>query len=142
MSADASRSVLIVDDVPEILELFERSARIYHEHPLEIVTLSDATVALDLVAKRKFDVVVCDFRMPGVDGIRLLAAARAHHPEGHRVLMTGYNEIPVDPAAIDAAGLSACLRKPMRGSSLPDLLKACFSEDPHALDVYPKTGAD
>lgn len=131
-----TRSLLIVDDVPEILQLFERLLRTFKAFPLEVVTEADPEAALALVGRREFDIVLSDFRMPRVDGIAVLRAARERNPNGRRVLMTGFNEIPATDAQIAAAGLSARLKKPVGGAFLIEFLQACFSDDPHALDRY------
>lgn len=131
-----SRSVLLVDDVPEILEFLSRFAKTFRTYDLQVVTTTDALEAIALVSTRSFDLVVSDFRMPKANGAQVLAAARAHHPSGLRVLITGYNEVPLTPAELESAGLSARLSKPIRGQDVLQFLQACFSQDPHALDEF------
>lgn len=131
-----TRSMLVVDDVPEICSFFERWCAIYRAHPIEVTTTGDPVEALALVSQRPFDVVISDFRMPHVSGVQVLAAARSLNPSGRRVLMTGYNEIPATAEEMAAAGLSARLRKPMFAASMADFLRACFNSDLQALQAY------
>lgn len=128
--------MLVVDDVPEILAFFERWCARYRAHPIEVTTTGDPLEALALVSRRPFDVVISDFRMPHVSGVQVLAAARGLNPGGRRILMTGYNEIPATAEQMDAAGLSARLRKPMLAASMTDFLRACFNNDLQALRAY------
>lgn len=50
--------------------------------------------------------------------------------------MTGYNEVPATPAEIEAAGLSARLKKPVNAALLVEFLQACTSEGADALDDF------
>lgn len=125
-----------MDDVPEILAFFQRLAATFRARPIEVTTLSDPTKALELVKNRPFDVVVTDFRMPLVNGVEILIAARGKNPEGRRVLMTGYNEIPITDAEMRSADIQAHLKKPMKASYLMEFLQACFADDPRALASY------
>lgn len=130
------KTLLVVDDVPEILAFFQRLADTLRARPIEVTTVSDPAKALELVKSRPYDVVVTDFRMPLVNGVEILAAACARNPTGRRVLMTGYNEIPITDAQMLAADVHAHLSKPMKASHLMEFLQACFADDPHALDRY------
>jgi len=80
-------SVLYVDDDLVLLDIFklflERSGELLIE-----VTPS-ATQALDLMAKQKFDAVVSDYQMPGMDGIALLKEVRSRNPGLPFILFTG-----------------------------------------------------
>lgn len=105
------RRILVVDDVPEIADLVRRMLS-----PIGgavVVAESDPTQALRRLQEERVDLVVSDFRMPGLDGLTLLQEARRLHPRAGRVLMTGYNELPATPADIEAAGLGATLQKPL-----------------------------
>lgn len=130
----SARSILIVDDVPEILTFFERVTQMYRTQPVEVTTTSDPAAAVELLGHRVFDVVICDFRMPAVNGVEVLAAARRTNPAGRRVLMTGYNEIPATQTELDSAAVQARIRKPLRATFLLEFLQACFSDDPRALE--------
>lgn len=135
-------TILIVDDVPEILEFFARVASAFRTRPVEIVTTSDPAWALGSLDERSYDVVVSDYRMPRVNGIDVLRRARATNPQGRRVLMTGYNEVPATFAEIEAAGLSARLKKPVNAASFVEFLQACTSEGPRALDDFREADAE
>lgn len=131
-----AKSMLVVDDVPEILQFFERVVALYRTRAVELVTTDRPADALELVGRRDFDVVISDYRMPGVDGLRVLTAARARHPEGRRVLITGYNEIPAPAQELADAGIDGRLRKPLAKGELLEFLQACLSDEPDALVAY------
>lgn len=50
----------------------------------------DATQAVELVAKRRPDVVILDIQLPGVSGIDVLHAVKAHHPAPVVIMFTNY----------------------------------------------------
>jgi len=80
-------SVLFVDDDPDIVHLFKATAEESGEF---IVTgILNPSEAIEVAAKEKFDVIVCDYSMPGIDGIGLLKIFRAKHPKSPLILFTG-----------------------------------------------------
>ena len=77
--------VLVVDDKPGVCSLVSKILERY-----EVVTASNGSAALDLIASETFDVIVTDVCMPGANGHEVLLAARARAPCTQVVLMTAY----------------------------------------------------
>ncbi len=67
-------AVLVVDDEESILEIVREglSAR-----GMKVATAADSEAALSQLAKNSFDVVVCDFNLPGLNGEQLFNTAHA-----------------------------------------------------------------
>jgi DNA-binding NtrC family response regulator len=130
--------VLVVDDVPQILEFFENVASKMKVSPFTLVTRSDPRAAMQLIEETDFDVIVSDFRMPHVNGVELLTRARSLAPAGRRVLMTGYNEIPVTKEALKGAQIDAYLQKPLAAQEIVLLLWGLIAAEPVALEEYRK----
>jgi signal transduction histidine kinase/CheY-like chemotaxis protein len=82
------RSVLIVDDEEWILSLAEELLR---RDGCEVETATDGEKALAVLRRRRFDVVVCDWKMPGMNGVQMYEHLRAVDPAiADRVIfMTG-----------------------------------------------------
>jgi DNA-binding NtrC family response regulator len=101
--------VLLVDDEVNVLEGLRRSLR-----PFFDVTLANgAQEALNLVATQgPFEVIVSDMRMPGMDGITLLASIRRLFPNTVRVLLTGYGDMNSIIAAVNEGNVFRFLSKP------------------------------
>jgi DNA-binding response OmpR family regulator len=60
------KTILVVDDEPKIAQL----ARDYLEHAgFDVVTAADGPAALDVVHRRRPDLVVLDLGLPGLDGL-------------------------------------------------------------------------
>jgi signal transduction histidine kinase len=87
-----SRSrILIVDDDSALLQALPAAIRLRMEE-LWVDTCDSATAALDQIAATDYDVVVSDIKMPGMDGLCLLAEIRALRPETPTLLITGHGE--------------------------------------------------
>jgi len=78
---------LVVDDEPELLEI----SKIFLEKSGEIsVDVADsAQTALDLIKSTSYDVIVSDYDMPGMDGIRFLKKIRDDGGKIPFILFTG-----------------------------------------------------
>jgi EAL domain-containing protein (putative c-di-GMP-specific phosphodiesterase class I) len=124
------RTVLVVDDELGVAVALRHVLKAAG-YQCEIAT--DGTQAVEAVMKKPFDVVVTDIHMPGLSGLALLRALRAHDQDIPVILMTG------DPnlgTAMEAISLGAMhyLAKPLdtahlvkvveRASTLHELAKA------------------
>lgn len=83
--------VLFVDDEPRVLEALERSLRIAGVGwEMRFVTSGEG--ALAALEVDRYDVIVSDMRMPGMDGAALLSAAFERDPAMARVVLSGQAE--------------------------------------------------
>lgn len=73
MSSVKQARVLVVDDNPLILELMRKAL----DPHAEITACADSTKALVQCVTGPPDLVICDYRMPGVNGKQLVEALRA-----------------------------------------------------------------
>jgi HD-like signal output (HDOD) protein len=88
-------SILFVDDEQAILDglaaALRRQRKIW-----DMQFICGGAAALGLLEAGRFDIIVSDMRMPGLDGEGLLTAARSRCPGAVRVLLSGQTE----PAAL------------------------------------------
>ena len=82
----AAPRVLLVDDQPELRRLFRRSLG---KAGFEVVEAWDGRVAIELLRKSPFDVVISDVRMPDMSGMELLKALHELDPDLPVVLTSG-----------------------------------------------------
>src|SRR5204863_2054386 len=84
----SGKSVLVIDDEQWILDLAGELLRA-EGHTVE--TVIGGQQALELLGRRKFDVIVSDWKMPGLNGVRLYEHLRATGaaPAERVLLMTG-----------------------------------------------------
>lgn len=89
---DASRhKILILDDDPEFLELYKEWLSALPSKP-EILTTTNGTRAISLLEADKYRVLICDLKMPKMDGLQVLSIVRRRFPELRTVVMTGVED--------------------------------------------------
>ncbi len=79
--------ILIVDDEKSICDLLEI---VFRREGYEVLTVSSARMALDLLAKESVDLIVSDIKMPGLSGLDLLKEVRQTMPDVVFIFMTAF----------------------------------------------------
>jgi len=84
--------VLIVDDDPAVLELYRDLLSQLPSRP-EIFTTTSGSRALAMLKSEGFRLLLCDLKMPKMDGLQVLSIVRRRFPELRTVVMTAvHNE--------------------------------------------------
>lgn len=83
----AAARILLVDD--NKLGLHARNA-LLREHGFEPVTAADGFEALAKFSEGKIDLVVTDYKMPGMNGLELIGRIRSIAPATPIILISGY----------------------------------------------------
>ena len=106
--------VLVVDDEENMVHFLTRL--LAHEG-YDVDGVVSGTEALDRIKETGYDLVLCDLRLPGADGIEVLNAVRETLPETAVVMITAYGTIP---SAIEAmrAGAYDYVTKPFRAQEI------------------------
>ncbi|MEE8353054.1 MAG: response regulator [Dehalococcoidales bacterium] len=101
--------MLVVDDEARLLEV---TVRLLRRRGYEVAATESGEEALRQLAEERFDLLLLDIRMPGVDGFELLRRAKQVRPELVAVMMTAYDHVD---NAIQAMELGAIgfVRKPI-----------------------------
>lgn len=113
-------SVLFVDDEDSFLDVMGRRLR---RRGFEPVLAASGEEALGIVREARFDIVVTDLKMPGMDGLALMAHLRESLPQVPVVLLTGHAGVEEAREAL-RLGAAAYLHKPC---DLDELLE-CFEK--------------
>ncbi len=85
----ARQRILIVDDETKVAFFLQESLKAL-EHNLEVVSVSSAEEALHKVNHQRFDLVVTDQRMPGMNGLELVEIMQKRYPGTQFILITAY----------------------------------------------------
>jgi two-component system, NtrC family, response regulator AtoC len=95
--------VAIVDDEPLVLKNLSKALG---KRGFAVEVFADGRTFLKRMERAPYAVVLSDIRMPGMDGMELLAAAKSLHPETEVVLLTGYGTIDSAVQAIKQGAFS------------------------------------
>lgn len=120
-----SLRVLIVDDEPLIRWSL---AETLTECGYEVAETGDGRGATRLLqeARREFDVVLLDLRLPDSEDLSLLKSIRHQWPQLPVVLMTAYGSPEVVRGALDL-GAFRVLSKPFEMGDIADLVAAAYT---------------
>jgi DNA-binding NtrC family response regulator len=105
------KAILFVDDHEVLARL---SCEILEMQGYRAVSAYSATDALEKFNQHKFDLLVTDFRMEGMNGLELARKVHDKHPDVPVIIVTGYG--PID----GGTDVDACLSKE---ALFPDLLE-------------------
>lgn len=112
------KRILVVDDE-------EGSAFLLGENLTElgpdcvVETACSAEEALEKIHVTPFDLVITDFRMPGIDGLQLIESLRTTHPHTRSILITAYGSPNVEKRAL-RLGVYRYITKPFLIEDLLD----------------------
>jgi len=104
---------------------------------VEMVEAENAAVGLGLIESEQFDIVLMDFRMPGMDGLEAIAAFRARSDVKSRLpilMVTADDGLDLRSRAV-AAGADDLLRKPVQMQSLFDAIALAMANSASGTDM-------
>jgi NADH:ubiquinone oxidoreductase subunit E/CheY-like chemotaxis protein len=85
-----ARKMLVIDDDPMVLS---SCLRIFEAEAFYVVTTTSPEEGLSLVLDTYFDVILCDWMMPGLDGMEVITRLEQTSPGSAVVMISGYPSI-------------------------------------------------
>lgn len=113
-----TQGVLVVDDEPDVTESLRHLLEARLRPAPRVRVAHTASEALRALREESFDLVLCDYKMPGRTGVDILREARRTAPGARRLLMTAYADLMVAIDAVNKAAVDAFLRKPFEPEEL------------------------
>ena len=110
----AKRRILIVDDAGPVVVL---CVNVLQALGYAVKGANSGDVAIDILRKERFDMMVLDYKMPGLSGFEVFAQARALHPDLAAVLVTGHGTPQIVEEA-NRLGFASILLKPFTSDEL------------------------
>jgi formate/nitrite transporter len=86
-SSPSAKRMLVIDDESVVLS---SCRRIFTEEGYEVVTTDSPRQGLDLASGSRFDIILCDWRMPELDGVDVVELLDKRSPESAVVMITGF----------------------------------------------------
>jgi DNA-binding NtrC family response regulator len=107
------KRILVVDDEESVLFVLGAAlARIDHEHGVEVQRAQDGNKALAKALDGRFDLLITDIRLPGIDGLELTERVREESPATTVIWITAYGCQKLRQDA-ERLGVYMCLDKPL-----------------------------
>lgn len=114
------KRLLIVDDEESLtFSLYQTFIKLPIE--CEVVTTSNGEEALLRLEKNKFDVVITDISMPGLDGLDLLSRIKLKYPGTKVIVITAYGSDEREEQAYKR-GAESYIEKPFDLHNIRDMV--------------------
>jgi len=122
----AGKKILVVDDEESLLQMIREE---FVNHSYEVVTALNGEAALEELRKQKFDAIVCDLKMPGLNGRQVYERLREEKNDArrHMVFVTG-DIIGDNLKNFLEAEKRPCLTKPFSLGDLRQAVKETLSQ--------------
>lgn len=118
MKNTQQQRILIVDDEPRVAFFFQKHLEMVGEDYVVTAVNSGEEAVQLLEGGQQYDLMITDLRMPGMDGLQLLAKVSKLSPETRTILVTAYGGEDVWEEAQRLRTFKA-LSKPLK---IPDLI--------------------
>jgi EAL domain-containing protein (putative c-di-GMP-specific phosphodiesterase class I)/CheY-like chemotaxis protein len=121
--AAQQQTLLIVDDEPAVAAALYRALR---KENYRILVAHTPAEAFDLLALHAVQVVLCDQRMPLMNGTEFLGKVKDLYPDTLRIVLSGYTEVQSILDAINRGAVYRFFTKPWDSTILRDNLREAF----------------
>ena len=120
----ACKSILVVDDDSQIRKIFSQMLEILgHQYQCA----ADGLEAYHVLKNKEFDLVLCDIRMPEMDGLELIKEIEKINPDVPFIMVTGFSdEYTYD--LVMKSGARDFIKKPFTIEELKNKLNRIFKE--------------
>lgn len=126
--------VILIDDERIIVEGLRKVVK-WSDYNCEVVAVAnDAVTGSELIRKTHPHIVFTDIRMPGQDGLTMIAGLRSEFPDMQVAVLTGYRDFSYAQEAI-RLGVARFLLKPSKMDEINEALQEMTSR----LDKLPQT---
>lgn len=122
------RRILILDDEPAVLAALYRTLRTaFPDEVVEIETFDEPEAALLRASDQEFDVVISDYRMPGLSGADVLQMVKGLQPNAVRIVVSASTESGDILDALNRAEVFRFLPKPWERDELVAIVRCAFA---------------
>ena len=118
---DKRRNIVIVDD--EEMVLVSINSFLTLETNYNVTTFSHPKDALEFIRENEVDLVISDYLMPDMDGIRFLGEVKRLRPDVTRIILTGYADKENAIKAINDIGIYQYIEKPWDNEDLNIIIR-------------------
>jgi len=125
----AASRILIVEDSLGVARALHRALGLHQDGVYRVETCESGELALARLHEREFDLLISDFRLPGIDGLELIRRAQQIKPEIRTILVTAFGSPEVEEEARKVT--QAYIPKPFRLNDIIRVVERVLSEPTH-----------
>jgi FixJ family two-component response regulator len=122
---NSSATILFVDDEPFVLDAIRR---IFAHENCQLLCASSGSEALEYLERSVVQVVVSDFRMPGMSGGELMGIVTQRWPDVVRIILSGFADLPSVIASINDGQIYKFVSKPWNNEELKTIVRAAVEK--------------
>jgi CheY-like chemotaxis protein len=117
-------NILLIEDEKDLLRLIQKY---FEKRGLYVRAYTNPLLALEEFMKNNdndgYDLIISDFRMPGINGIELATLIRKMNKDIPIILMTAYDAIDIDPIILKFLNIEDIITKPIKLRTLIEKIK-------------------
>ncbi len=114
-----AEKMLVIDDEEIVLK---SCRKIFEAEGFEVVTTANPQEGLKLVSEKSFDVILCDWMMPGFDGMDVVEEIDKRSPNSTVVMISGYPSVGRATEAMKRGAMDY-VAKPFRPEEIIEVVK-------------------
>ncbi len=121
MNSQNKSTVLFVDDESFVLDALRR---VFRQDEYTLLFAGNANEAMTILERTSVQVVVSDFRMPGMNGGEFLHAVAEKWPDTIRIILSGFADMTSVISSINEGQIYKFISKPWRNEELLEVVRA------------------
>ncbi len=125
MDGKPKYNILYVDDEKHNLSTFRVAFRRFYN----VFVALNAFEGLDILKENEIHVIISDQRMDGMSGVEFFKRIKKSHPDGIRIILTGYSDMNIIVRAINECGIFRFMMKPWDEAEMDQTIK-------NAIELY------
>jgi two-component system NtrC family sensor kinase len=120
-----NNSLLLVDDEPNVLKSLRR---LLIDTNYNVYSAESAENAWGILEKENIQLVISDYRMPGMNGVEFLKKVRDKYPKTIRIILSGYADVMAIVEAINDGQVYRFIPKPWNDQELLTSILRAFEQ--------------
>ncbi|MET1078280.1 MAG: response regulator [Pseudomonas sp.] len=112
-----------MDDEAHVLSALQR---LLHAEGYQVLSAPSAAMGFELLALHPVQVILCDQRMPDMNGTEFLDRVKSLYPDTFRIILSGYTDLESILEAINRGAIYRFYTKPWDNKTLRDNIREAF----------------
>ena len=119
------QTLLVVDDDVNVLQSLHR---LFRRDNYRVLTAASPAEGFELLALHAVQVILCDQRMPVMNGTEFLSKVKEMYPDTMRIILSGYTGVETVLDSINRGAIYRFYTKPWNDAELRDNVRLAFRQ--------------